>query len=269
MASSTKYTHSLVNGRDTALVGGKGASLGSLIRAGFPVPGGFVVNTHAYRLAYSPASESAAIAEVPPEVAKEIRDRYEQMGRGTVAVRSSATAEDRATASMAGQCETFLDIRGEEALIEAVRDCWASLHTERIRAYLQEHEIEQSLVAMAVVVQRLVPADVAGVLFTADPSGGGRKEMLIEASWGLGETVVGGHVQPDVLRLDAATGRVLSASIADKTVYLAAGGGQKPVEESRRKQACLSSRNVHSLWQLGRQAEACFGVPQDTEWAIH
>ena len=155
-------------------------------------------------------------------------------------------------------------------LIEAVRNCWASLHTERIRAYLNEHEIDQSVVAMAVVVQRLVPADVAGVLFTADPSGSGRKEMLIDANWGLGETVVGGHVQPDVLRLDAATGRVLSASIADKTVYLAAGGGgEKPVEESRRKQACLSSRDVHSLWQLGKQAEQYFGAPQDIEWAIH
>ena len=190
-----------------ALVGGKGASLGRLIRAGFQVPGGFVVNTHAYRLAYIPAPESGTIAEVPQEIAQEIRDRYEQMGRGTVAVRSSATAEDLAAASMAGQCETFLDISGDEALIEAVRNCWASLHTERIRAYLHEHEIDQSLVAMAVVVQRLVPADVAGVLFTADPSGGGRKEMLIDANWGLGETVVGGHVQPDVLRLDAATGR--------------------------------------------------------------
>src|SRR5207253_247558 len=116
-------------------------------------------------------------------------------------------------------------------------------------------------------VQRLVPADVAGVLFTADPGGGGRNEMRIEANWGLGETVVGGHVQPDVLRLDAASGRVLSASIADKTVYLSAAGGEKkPVEESRRKQPCLNSRDVHNLWQLGKQAEKWFTAPQDIEW---
>ena len=262
----TKYTNSLINSRDSALVGGKGASLGKLIRAGFQVPGGFVVNTHAYRLAYT----SGKTPEVPPEVAAEIRDRYEEMGGGTVAVRSSATAEDLAAASMAGQCETFLDISGDEALIEAVRNCWASLHTERIHAYLNEHEIDHSTVAMAVVVQRLVPADVAGVLFTADPSGGGRKEMLIDANWGLGETVVGGHVQPDVLRLDAVTGRVLSASIADKTVYISAGtAGEKPVEESRRKRACLNSRDVHGLWLLGRQAEQYFTTPQDIEWAIH
>ena len=107
-------------------------------------------------------------------------------------------------------------------------------------------------------------------MFTADPNGGRRKEMLIEASWGLGETVVGGHVQPDVLRLDGATGRVLSASIADKTVYLSAGNvGEKPVEESRRKQPCLNSRDVHSLWLLGKQTEHYFDAPQDIEWAIH
>ncbi len=257
-----KYTNSLINSRDTGIVGGKGASLGKLIRAGFHVPGGFVVNTNAYRAAYG--------SDMPADVEREILDRYEQMGRGTVAVRSSATAEDLAAASMAGQCETFLDIEGEEQLLRAVRDCWASLHTERIRAYLREHEIEQSLVAMAVVVQRLVPADVAGVLFTADPGGGRGREMLIDANWGLGETVVGGHVQPDVLRLDARDGRVLSASIADKTVYLSpGGGGEKPVEESRRKQPCLTSRDVHALWQLGHRAEEYFGAPQDIEWAIH
>jgi pyruvate,water dikinase len=240
------------------------------MRAGFQVPDGFVVTTDAYRLAHTPFPDPGTAAPVPAAIADEIRNRYEQMGRGPVAVRSSATAEDLAAASMAGQCETFLDVNGDEALIEAVRRCWASLHAERIRAYLQEHGIDQSLVAMAVVVQRLVPADVAGVLFTADPQGSGHKEMLIDANWGLGETVVGGHVQPDVLRLDATTGRVLSASIADKTVYIAAGtAGEKPVEEFRRKQSCLSSRDVHSLWRLGRQIEAYFRAPQDIEWAIH
>ena len=270
MNATRRYTKTLVDCRDTALVGGKGASLGRLIRADFPVPGGFVVNTHAYRLAHATMPELDKAAEIPAEVVAEIRDRYEAMGGGSVAVRSSATAEDMAASSMAGQCETFLDVQGEAALLEAVRSCWASLHTPRLRAYLSEHAIDAAQVAMAVVVQRLVPADVAGVLFTADPNGGGRKEMLIDANWGLGETVVGGHVQPDVLRLDANTGRVLSASIADKTVYLAAGSGaEKPVEESRRKQSCLSSRDVHGLWQLGRQAEKYFAAPQDIEWAIH
>src|SRR6185295_13478829 len=126
---AAKYTNSLVNSRDSALVGGKGANLGRLIRAGFNVPGGFVVNTRAYRLVYAARSGSGTV-EVSPEIAREILERYEQMGRGAVAVRSSATAEDLAAASMAGQCETFLNIRGEDELIEAVRNCWASLHTE-------------------------------------------------------------------------------------------------------------------------------------------
>jgi hypothetical protein len=270
MIVSKKYTRSLVNCRDSALVGGKGANLGRLLRAGFQVPGGFVVNTHAYRLAYLSRAQYGKAVSVPSEVAEEIRCRYEQMGRGTVAVRSSATAEDLAAASMAGQCETFLDINGEEALLAAIQNCWASLDTERIRAYLHEHGIDRSVVAMAVVVQRLIPADAAGVMFTADPNGDRRKEMLIEANWGLGETVVGGRVQPDVLRLDGVTGRVLSASIADKTVYLSAGNvGEKPVEESRRKQPCLNSRDVHNLWLLGKQTEHYFGPPQDIEWAIH
>src|ERR1017187_5657987 len=140
MIASKKYTRSLVNCRDSAVVGGQGASLGRLLRAGLQVPGGFVVNTHAYRLAYLSRSESGKAVPVPPEVAEEILYRYEQMGRGTVAVRSSATAEDLAAASMAGQCETFLDISGEEALLAAVRNCWASLHTERVCAYLHRSE---------------------------------------------------------------------------------------------------------------------------------
>jgi hypothetical protein len=117
--ASRRYTTSLINSRGAALVGGKGASLGRLIRAGFRVPGGFVVTTDAYRLARTPLPDAGTTGPIPPEIAGEIRDRYEQMGRGSVAVRSSATAEDLAAASMAGQCETFLDIDGDEALIEA------------------------------------------------------------------------------------------------------------------------------------------------------
>ena len=124
------------------------------------------------------------------------------MGSPAVAVRSSATAEDMSEASMAGQYDTFLDIQDEESLLNRVRCCWASLDSPRTRAYLKEHGIELSQVAMAVVVQRLVPSDVAGVLFTANPQTGSKNEMLVEASWGLGESVVSGLVQPDVLRIE-------------------------------------------------------------------
>ena len=192
------------------------------------------------------------------------------MGGGRVAVRSSATAEDMAAASMAGQYETFLDVDDEASLLDAVRCCWASLDSPRTRAYLAEHGIDPRQVAMAVVVQRLVPADVAGVLFTANPQTGTRREMLVEASWGLGESVVSGLVQPDVLRLDRETGRVLAATIADKRVCIVAGparraaGGRTPPPR-----ALPAVGRRHRLWQLGRRAADHFGSPQDMEWAIH
>jgi phosphohistidine swiveling domain-containing protein/uncharacterized membrane protein (DUF106 family) len=273
------FTQELIDCRDKSLVGGKAANLGRLVRAGFTVPDAFVVTTRAYRFAQSNGAASnghgngdgngAPPAALPVEIAEEIRRAYEALGGGPVAVRSSATAEDMAAASMAGQYETFLDIRGEDALLDAVRCCWASLDSPRIRTYLKEHGIEQSRVAMAVLVQRLVSADVAGVLFTANPQTGGRREMLVEASWGLGESVVSGRVQPDVLRLDRATGRVLHAAIADKRVYLPAGAHEeRPVEDSRRKLPCLRGSDVLQLWELGKLAADHFGAPQDIEWAL-
>jgi len=265
-----EFTQDLVDCREAMLAGGKGASLGRLIRAEFSVPTGFVVNTRAYRLAREEAASAGKAAEVPAQAAEEIRHAYKSMGGGAVAVRSSATAEDLAAASMAGQCETFLNVQGETGLLEAVRQCWASLDAPRIRAYFDEQGIDSAKVAMAVVVQRLVPADAAGVLFTVDPHSGGRGEMLIEANWGLGETVVGGGVQPDVLRIDAETGRVVSTVIADKQVYLSAKSGkEQPVEETLRRKCCLTSREAHQLWELGRRIMAHFAAPQDIEWAIH
>ena len=261
LPSAAGFTQSLFDCRDAAVAGGKAINLGRLLRAGFPAPAGFVVTTHAHRAADG--------AGVPDAVAADIRAAYRAIGGGAVAVRSYAPAEDMAGASMAGQYETFLDIEGEENVVDAVRRCWESLHAPRIRAYLKEHEIDPARVAMAVVVQRLVPADVAGVLFTANPQNSTRREMLIEASWGLGESVVSGRVQPDVLHLDFATGRVLAATIADKQTLLAAGNpAQQPVDDARRRQPCLKGRDVHALWQLGRRIAAHFGAPQDIEWAI-
>jgi pyruvate,water dikinase len=274
------FTQGLFDCRDTLHVGGKAVNLGRLARAGFLVPSGFAVTTSAYRFAQARSAEavdrldasssSVVPTELPDDVADAVRQAYRAMGGGTVAVRSSATAEDMAAASMAGQYETFLDIEGEDDLLDAVRRCWASLDTPRTQAYLEEHGIDPARVAMAVVVQRLVSADVAGVLFTANPNQGGGREMLVEASWGLGESVVSGNVQPDVLRLDQETGRVLGATIADKRVELVAGSHeQREVEEHRRHQPCLRARDVHGLWQLGLRVAEHFGAPQDIEWALH
>ena len=292
------FTQSLIDCREKSLVGGKAANLGRLRASVSRARRALSLPREAYRLfAQQKFREQRRTRNA------ETRDRrtaihtavgvpvhqhsqsgsvvetrwpgnsglaYRAMGEGSVAVRSSATAEDMAAASMAGQYETFLDIVGEDALVDAVCRCWASLDSPRIRTYLSEHGIDPARVAMAVVVQRLVTADVAGVLFTANPQTGTLEEMLVEASWGLGESVVSGRVQPDVLRLEHETGRVLAATIADKRVHLSAGAHEERlVEESRRRMPCLRGRDVHRLWQVGRSVAEHFGSPQDIEWAIH
>jgi phosphohistidine swiveling domain-containing protein/uncharacterized membrane protein (DUF106 family) len=265
MIKTITFLQPLHDCRDKALAGGKAVNLGILLRAAFPVPDGFCVTTDAYRYWVGARSE-----EMPEDLVEEITQAYRAMGSPSVAVRSSATAEDMSEASMAGQYDTFLDIQGDEALLNRIRCCWASLDSPRTRAYLKEHGIELSQVAMAVVVQRLVPSDVAGVLFTANPQTGSKSEMLVEASWGLGEAVVSGLVQPDVLRIDKSAGRVIHARIADKQVMIPPGShGEVPVEESRRRIPCVKGPDVTGLWKLGLQAANHFGGPQDIEWAIH
>jgi pyruvate,water dikinase len=275
---TTPTTLHLQHCHDLAVVGGKAVNLGRLVRAGFTVPQGFAITTHAYRAATA-AKKEGERHSMPAGIAADIVAAYRAMGQGPVAVRSSATAEDLAEASMAGQYETFLDIEGEEALLDRVVRCWESLHSPRIRAYFQRHGIDAAQVAMGVVVQRLAPAEVAGVLFTSDPAGTGQARgdggsddcVLIEATWGLGETLVAGHVQPDVFRLDKASGRILEATIGDKRVELVAGAQgrrERPVEEARRRQATLDERRLWQLWELGEKAAAHFGRPQDIEWAL-
>lgn len=240
---------------DVARVGGKAASLGRLLRAGFDVPDGFVIETM-----------RAGATDVCSQLADAITHAYEALG-GTVAVRSSATAEDGAAGSMAGQFETILNVTGAAAVLDAVRHCLASAASDRVRAYAAEKGIDSSLLAMAVVVQRQVAADVAGVMFTASPDDAHPRQMLIDAAWGLGESVVSGRVQPDILRVAFDDGRVLTATIATKTTELTADG-ERAVPPDRQTRACLNSHDVHRLWQLGRAVEAHFGSPQDTEWAI-
>jgi len=268
MIRTGQFTQGLYECHDISLVGGKAANLGRLLRAGFPVPDGFVVTTHAKE--EHDGQRERSEAGKAPIVLEEILSAYRMLGSPAVAVRSSATAEDMAVASMAGQYETFLNVAGEQAVLDAVRRCWAGLDAPRVQTYLREHGIDRAHVAMAVIVQRLVPADVAGVLFTANPQDGRRHEMLLEASWGLGEMVVCGQVQPDVLRLEQDTGRVLEAVIADKQVHLTAGTScESPTEESHRHKSCLRGHDVYRLWQLARRVAEYCGCPQDIEWAIH
>src|SRR5213083_3060994 len=167
-----------ISAAEIDVAGGKGANLGELLRAGFPVPDGFLITTTAYALAAEAAGVTAdapatarlrlAASPVPPAIAEAVRDGYRALGAPAVAVRSSATAEDLPEASFAGQQDTILDVRGDDALLDALRRCWASLWNERAVAYRDTHDVDPAGVRLAVVVQRMVDARAAGVLFTAD-----------------------------------------------------------------------------------------------------
>ncbi len=279
---------------DVATVGGKAVNLGSMSRAGLPVPEGFCVGTAAYRevvgsslddlIAELPGRDSAEQAELaaqartrvlalalPAGLTEEIARHYAALGsRVPVAVRSSATAEDLADASFAGQQDSFLSVLGETAVLEAVLRCWASLWTDRAVAYRQTHEVDQTSVSLAVVVQRMVDAAVAGVMFTADPITGSRRRTVIDASPGLGEAVVSGAVNPDHFVADGVTGAVIERRPGDKTVVIRPrpGGGTDRLVGPANTEPCLSDAQVSELVALGRRVGAHYGSPQDTEWAI-
>ena len=287
---------------DLPSVGGKAANLGELISAGLPVPGGFCVTTAAYARAATDvdtadpvrARELLRAAPLPDDVATAVVAAYRRLcarddGANTagdgkpdvpVAVRSSATAEDLPTASFAGQQDTYLNVVGRERLLDAVRRCWASLWTDRAVAYRADLGIDDAEVRLAVVVQRMVDAQVAGVLFTADPVSGRRTRTVLDASPGLGEAVVSGMVNPDHLGVE--DGRIVDRRLGDKAVAVRAlpGGGTERVElpatvpahapqaTADGLDACITDAQAVSLAALGRRVEAHFGVPQDIEWAL-
>ncbi|SDN21757.1 PEP/pyruvate-binding domain-containing protein [Allokutzneria albata] len=262
------------------LVGGKAANLGELINAGIPVPPGFCVTTDAYRrmievtgpvFAQEPATARDMLrsAAIPADLAEEISTAYRALGEDVpVAVRSSATAEDLPNASFAGQQDTYLNVVGVDAVLDAVRRCWASLWTDRAVSYRDSNGIDQSTVHLAVVVQRMIDAEVAGVMFTANPVTGTRSEFVIDASPGLGEAVVSGSVNPDHFVV-AADGRVLDRTIGDKHMAIRskAGGGTEHVELST-EDFCLTDDQLKRLVDLGKHAQDHYGAPQDTEWAL-
>lgn len=283
-----------------ALAGGKGANLARLTRAGFPVPPGFVLTTRAY-LHFVAANDlqpriDAALAEytggegspeeleavsariramfaaapVPAEIDSALREAYAELGRPAAAVRSSATAEDLPGLSFAGQQDTFLNVQGEEALLQAVVRCWSSLWTARAIGYRRRSGIPHSDAALAVVVQLMVPGEVSGVLFTANPLNGLRTETVIDAAWGLGEALVAGLVEPDHYVVDPHQGRILSRSLGSKALSVRGqeGGGTVQVREEAGQRQALSDEQILALARLGKQVEAALGGPQDIEWAL-
>jgi phosphohistidine swiveling domain-containing protein len=268
---------------DVARAGGKGANLGELIKAGFDVPNGFVVTTEAYAAAIESAQLSlppededdpAAFREqvcrvsVPDATRREITAAYANLGGGAVAVRSSATAEDLPGATFAGQQDSFLNVIGQQQLIDAIRQCWASLWTERAVAYRRRRRIEPSEVRIAVVVQAMVAAEAAGVMFTANPVTGARDQTVVDASSGLGEAVVSGAVTPDHYVLDA-DGKLLEFSLGRRELAVVgrAGGGveHQPGGVATR---LLSDDTLSALTAVATRVSRHFGQPQDIEWAL-
>ena len=266
-----------VRATDIALAGGKGANLGELMAAGLPVPAGFVVTTDAYR--------RAAEGQPAPQDLAAITAAYADLGEPLVAVRSSATIEDLAEGSFAGQFETVLGVRGPEAVARAVRRCWASLSGPTAAAYRAYHEIDAEA-AMAVVVQVLVDAEAAGVMFTADPLTGRRDRTRISAALGLGDGVVDGTVPTDevVVRRDDGAWRVDTREVADKThrsslvddtggdTDVGTGGdtdgGTAVRAVDRPGAAALSDERCLELAELGATIQNHFGRPMDVEWAM-
>ncbi len=246
---------------DTALslVGGKGLSLALTAAAGLPVPPGFVVTTDADRRCKGSPPDDAA--------RRAITLAYSALGGGLVAVRSSATAEDGAETSFAGQQETILGVEGADAVVSAVERCWKSLFTERAVAYRSAQGVADDGLAMAVVVQQLVHATVAGVLFTRDPQDPTGRRMSIEAAWGLGEAVVSGRVTPDRFTVDFDSGEVLTRVAGAKTVEITPTG-ERPVSADRQTELCLSDSQLSQLADLGRRVERFYSAPRDVEWAI-
>jgi pyruvate,water dikinase len=212
-------------------------------------------------------------ADIPPELASAIVEAYANLPSANppVAVRSSATAEDLPEASFAGQQETYLNISSAEQVLEAVKNCWASLWTGRAISYRLRQDIPPESVALAVVVQLLVDAEAAGILFTANPLNARRDELVINAAWGLGEAVVGGAVTPDTITVRKADGKVVGRQTAEKQVMTArteAGTAEQPVPDSLKNVPVLSDEKAAELCRLGAQIEELYGIPMDIEWAL-
>ena len=289
---------------DIALAGGKGANLGELTRYRVPVPPGFVVTAAAYfhflkeakltekirgylenldtgdskeleRVA-SQIKESISQAPMPRRIAEEVKKAYREMGGGLVAVRSSATAEDLPEASFAGQQRTFLNVEGEDNVVAAVQGCWASLFEPRAIFYRVEHGFDHLKVGIAVPVQRMVQSEVSGVVFTVEPMSNDDSKIVIEAVYGLGETVVSGALTPDMYIVDKESVRILNKSIVKQEWQLVrsqAGGNheegniQVPIAVSDQVKQKLPDKDIIALAKIAKTIEGLYQFPQDIEWA--
>lgn len=288
---------------DVPIVGGKGANLGELTNAGFPVPEAFVLTTESYdyfvssgklmpkvekKLAGINRNSDDSLAEaskdirtlfdkckIPSDLKDEISSRYRLLvpkgTTGFVAVRSSATAEDLPDASFAGQQETYLNVKGEEDLFDKIRKCWSSLFTARAIAYREKQGYSHSDVKLAVVVQRMVNSEYAGIMFTVDPNSGA-KQIVIEGGYGLGEAIVGGEVTPDTYVVDKQKMEVIKKRISTQTWKYVRGENGGVVKENMpddlTKVQKIDDPRVQEIAEIGRQIEIHYEKPMDMEWCI-
>jgi len=286
---------------DLPKVGGKGANLGEMTRAGFPVPTGFCITTDAF-WQFMRASEMAntlyaMLDRLQPddienvrEVGQQVRERLHEVpipldvkmallttwkaqgSEHAYAVRSSATAEDLPDASFAGQQDTYLNVRGQQALLDCVRSCWISLFTDRAILYRSQNGFSHRDVSLSVVVQQMVFPEISGLLFTADPVSGHRQVMSIDASYGLGEALVSGLVSADLYKVGKRDQSIVETRLGDKQIAIRPNpeGGtlQEDVSEDLRTAQVLRDDQIRQLADLGRRIEEHYGSPQDIEWCI-
>jgi phosphoenolpyruvate synthase/pyruvate phosphate dikinase len=300
---TTRFVRRLaeVGAADVGWAGGKAAALGELARAGLPVPRGYVITVAAFNLVMAeldpagtirgelgevPADDLAAIARtaaalraritaipLPPEVAAEITYAYTQLGVPAVAVRSSATMEDSPEASFAGLQDSFLAVRGADAVLDRVRACWASLYNDESVSYRRRRGTGEDGLGMGVVVQRMVSPRAAGVMFTRSPVSGDRSVVAIEGTWGLGSALVAGEVTPDSFTVSKVTGEITGRRVSAKLrahYFLPNGVGisAQPMPTALRRSPCLTDDEARTLALVGQRVEEHYGVPQDIEWAL-
>ena len=303
-SSFVSWFHNIGAG-DRRTVGGKGAGLGELTRAGIAVPPGFVVTTAAFKSFLAAIDDDgsigAAVGALDPEklnelsrVCGEIRERietsavsaeiagavvsaYEELGEGDseapVAVRSSATCEDSEDASFAGLQDTYLWVCGTRQIMAALRNCWSSLYSAESVGYRRRLGLAEDRLAMGVVVQRMVNPTCSGVMFTRSPVTGDRSVIAIEASWGLGSSIVSGDVTPDNFVVSKVTGEVTRRTLSKKSVrhvadFKSGGINEEPVPSELQSISCLEDDEIAELMRIAKQTEDHFGCPQDIEWAI-
>jgi len=287
-----------ISSKDISIAGGKGASLGEMTRAGFSVPEGFIISALAFsnflketdinleieaQLKKIDPKKTHTIDDVsqvlrsligrypmPKDLEKEILTAFDKLGTRSAAVRSSATAEDSKIASWAGELETYLGVT-KKNLLEAVQKCWSSLFTPRAIFYRIEKKLDGKEVLVAVVVQKLIDSEVAGVCFTTHPVTKDKNQMVIEASWGLGESVVAGKVTPDTYVVDKKKMNIFDINVNAQLTEIkrtVQGAKEFKVPKSQAGKQCLSNKKIIDLAQICQRIENHYGFPCDIEWAV-